>query len=315
MPNTAETLASVVGGGLQGFVQGRQAKMQRENAKARQDRQFKLDQSREERQNQKYEAEKQEAARKESAFMNSIGILRRADMLDPTLLDVDTNRQFRSTFMQEWAKTGRRVEEGRELYDTFAESRGITKPLSAEEQAKLTKAERENQVFTVTPEIAKEFGLPEGTKLSVDDLRQLRSTATLNRQRESQIAENQANISRIRKASDKPKNVKEKERDLVKELRDIGLALTNVEKDSEPEKVLMQLEKDVTSLLDKKRREERLKNDVFYQATQEGGGVTQQQSAKPSGQPDKRKEAEEYLKRNNLPVTDNNINFYLNSVK
>lgn len=136
MPNTAETLASVVGGGLQGFVQGRQAKMQRENAKARQDRQFKMDQSREERQNQKMMAEQEQYKRKQLGLENSSKILRHIAGINPDSFDMSTSNELKSTFMQEWATAGLDPKTGSELYDKFAASRGVNPPLTAEEQAK-----------------------------------------------------------------------------------------------------------------------------------------------------------------------------------
>jgi len=327
MPGIGDILASVVGGGLQGFVQGKQAKMQRETAQKERDRQFGLQQKTEQRQQDKADRE-MEKRNLEIAGKEEAGAL-----LD-TMRGISPNTPA-DVVLDLWnqgADAARRGGMNMETYDNMIErsllASGATveKPLSALKQEQLTKAQQGNQVFTVTPEIAKEFGLPEGTKLSVDELRELRSTERLSRVRESQVTENQANTAKIRKATNKQKEAKEiKERDLVKELRNIELALGSTDKDSASEKTLLALEKDIAARLEKQRREKRLKGDVFYQATQEREALNPGQTFAPidaaqpqaqaPNQQNKRTEAEAYLKQAGLPITDNNINYYLNSVK
>ena len=331
MPGIGDILASVVGGGLQGFVQGKQAKMQRETAQKERDRQFGLQQKTEQRQQDKADRE-MEKRNLEIAGKEEAGAL-----LD-TMRGISPNTPA-DVVLDLWnqgADAARRGGMDLKTYDNMIErsllASGATveKPLSALKQEQLTKAQQGNQVFTVTPEIAKEFGLPEGTKLSVDELRELRSTERLSRVRESQITENQANTAKIRKATNKQKEAKEiKERDLVGELRKIGLALGSVDKDSDAEKELLQLQSDLSLALRQKREKgkvERRESDIFYKATKEREASQKnaqtfapidaaQPQAQAPNQQNKRTEAEAYLKQAGLPITDNNINYYLNSVK
>lgn len=139
MPRPGDILASVIGGGLQGFVQGRQAKLQRESAQAERDRQYKMDQSREERQNQKLLAEQEKRNMEISGQKEFTGLLSAIGGMS----DMTPSNEFmkiRAQAIDAATRGGLDLKTAGNLIDQAILRKGVEEPLSPIEEEKLRKA-------------------------------------------------------------------------------------------------------------------------------------------------------------------------------
>lgn len=237
--NLGEALVSLIGGLAGGYGRGRTYRAERQSAEDERQRKIANEQRVFEKRQQ--EINEQVAGKKEAfGLLNAVGGLSPQTPAEEVL-------KIKAQYLDAADRGGMSVKEAQDIFDEAVKFRTPQQP------------DPSKQTFSVPDNIADTFGLPRGTRLTADDLRQLSSTETLNRQRESQIKENEANIARIQKATEKIKKdlaekpEKVKEEDLIKELREVGLALNTVDPGSDAEKALLQVQNDLSLSLRKKR--------------------------------------------------------------